>query len=215
MEKATKKVFFVRHGESEANVTPVFQDSYSPLTARGKEQAQFMAKRASRLPIEGIISSSMTRARETADIIARRCEKDMTESDVFVERKKPTVISGEPFSNTSAQDIHERWIESLFVSGMYVEDGENFDQIKARAIEALHYLSQREETSIMVVTHGFFLRTIAACIFFGEALKDFELRTVVERLYIENTGLTVCAYDPDLDGMPWWVHVWNDHAHLG
>jgi hypothetical protein len=31
---------------------------------------------------------------------------------------------------------------------------------------------------------------------------------------MENTGLSVIEYDKKKKN-PWWVWIWNDHAHLG
>lgn len=42
-----KVVYFVRHGQSEHNVAPVFQSTESPLNATGVRQANNIAKRVS------------------------------------------------------------------------------------------------------------------------------------------------------------------------
>jgi len=68
-------LYFVRHGESEANREGVFagQRNDSPLTLRGREQAR-LAGRAiitRGISIDRIIASPLLRARETAKIIAR------------------------------------------------------------------------------------------------------------------------------------------------
>ena len=73
-----KTVYFVRHGESEANTgeAPVFQGPTSLLTEKGKEQARFIAKRVSKLSFDAIISSPAVRTIATADAIREEVGKD-------------------------------------------------------------------------------------------------------------------------------------------
>lgn len=58
-----KTVYFVRHGESEGNVTPVFQTPDSPLSKKGREQAFHIAQRLSRLSFNVLVASPMERAK--------------------------------------------------------------------------------------------------------------------------------------------------------
>ncbi|MDP2655923.1 MAG: histidine phosphatase family protein, partial [bacterium] len=80
-----KTVYFVRHGQSEGNVGTVFQPLNSPLTEKGREQAEYIAERAASLSFESVVSSPLTRARETAEAIAKRTKKSIEFSDLFVE----------------------------------------------------------------------------------------------------------------------------------
>ena len=58
--------------------------------------------------------------------------------------------------------------ESLYTRSMRVEDGENFEDLIARADRALTFLGERREASLAVVTHGFFLRTLVARAVFAD-----------------------------------------------
>lgn len=68
-------IYFIRHGESEANVRKVFagQKDNSLLTDKGREQARATAKEIIKegLKIDKIYSSPLKRAYETAEIIAK------------------------------------------------------------------------------------------------------------------------------------------------
>lgn len=70
-----RKIYFVRHGESVANINRVFagQRDDSPLTEVGRKQAVDAAKDiVSRdIKIEKVVSSPLLRARETTEIIIR------------------------------------------------------------------------------------------------------------------------------------------------
>lgn len=67
-------IYFIRHGESEANVRRVFagQKDNSPLTKKGIEQANIegLKVKEMQLNIVKIISSPLIRALDTAKIVA-------------------------------------------------------------------------------------------------------------------------------------------------
>ena len=84
-----KTIYFVRHGQSEGNAGPVWVDATSKLSAKGKEQARVVAERFTKLPVDIIISSTMDRAVETAQIIAERIDKKTEQSELFVEPQTP------------------------------------------------------------------------------------------------------------------------------
>lgn len=65
-------IYFLRHGESEANLRRAFagQKDDSPLTEKGRRQAAEAAQLLQGLGIEKIITTSLTRATDTASIIA-------------------------------------------------------------------------------------------------------------------------------------------------
>ncbi len=66
-------IYFVRHGESQANLDEVFAGSGddSPLTELGRQQAKSAAADLEGVKVDRIISSPLSRAKDTAGIIAR------------------------------------------------------------------------------------------------------------------------------------------------
>jgi probable phosphoglycerate mutase len=214
--KILKTVYFVRHGQSEDNVTPVFQSPDSPLSESGQKQAGFIAERVSKLSFDALISSTFQRAKQTAEVIARVSGKTPEYSELFVERTKPSSINGKSHADEKASALSKEWKVSLFTPGLRVEDGENYDDIISRADKALLFLSNRPESSIVVVTHGFFLTMIIARILLGDALSAEAYKKFQGATSMENTGLTVLQYRSAFEEDPRW-HLWiyNDHAHLG
>lgn len=65
-------IYFVRHGESQANADNIFGDSDSPLTDKGKIQARTAGEKlkVNGIIIDRIISSTYIRSIDTARIIA-------------------------------------------------------------------------------------------------------------------------------------------------
>lgn len=96
-----------------------------------------------------------------------------------------------------------------------MEDGENFDDLIVRADRALEFLSNRKENPIVVVTHGYFLRTIIARVLIGRFLSGEIFRNFQRSAEMENTGLTVLKYRDRFEEKPAWrLWIYNDHAHL-
>jgi broad specificity phosphatase PhoE len=214
--KILKTIYFVRHGQADCNVDPVFASAESPLSEEGRKQAAYIAERVSKLSFQAIISSTFQRAKETADTIATATGKTAEYSELFVERIKPSYIDGKPHTDEKASKLWEEWQVSLFKSDMRVEDGENYDDLVSRADKALKWLSERTEESLVVVTHGFFLKTIIARILLGQFLSGDTYLNFQKSSAMENTGLTVLHYRQRPGEEPHWrLWIYNDHAHLG
>src|SRR5215216_5747926 len=66
------KLYFVRHGESEANIQHVISNRESSfrLTPLGIGQASILAEKLREIPFTAVFSSPVRRARETADILS-------------------------------------------------------------------------------------------------------------------------------------------------
>jgi broad specificity phosphatase PhoE len=213
--KIEKTVYFVRHAQSVDNAAPVFQSENSPLSNIGRRQAQHVAARLSKLPFEAIIASPLQRAKETAEAIALATSKEPKYSELFVERIKPARINGKPYGDEEANALWRDWTKSLYTPGMRVADGENFDDLIIRADAALAFLKDRAEQSLVVVTHGYFLRTMVARIMLGDSLSGEVFRRLQSAGSIENTGLTVFRYhDAFEEESCWRLWTYNDHAHL-
>ncbi len=216
LERADEKVvYFVRHGQSEGNVTPVFQPLESPLNETGKVQARKIAERVARLNFDALISSPLRRTEQTAAVIEAATGKKVEYSDLFAERFKPSSLAGKSFGDPEADKVWKQWEISLYTSGLRVDDGENFDDLVRRADTALDYLGYRPENSIVVVTHGYFLRVIFARVLLGDALTGEVFKNFQAHIEMENTGLSVLRYGKRYGGSAWRLWIYNDHTHLG
>lgn len=210
-----KNIYFIRHGESEGNIGQIRQTATTGLTKKGQSQAVFLAERCAKLPIEVIISSTMTRARETADFILKKVSKPIEYSDLFVEKRRPSEVLGKSKDDPIAHEVEKETKAHFAEPGWKYSDEENFEDVKKRALDLLQYLAKRPEENILVVTHGFILRMIMACVLFGNNLTVEESQRCIKTFHMENTGITILGYDNDDNNSPWWLWVWNDHAHLG
>ncbi|MDB5264588.1 MAG: hypothetical protein JWN64_159 [Parcubacteria group bacterium] len=209
-----KTVYLIRHGESEANVGMISEMEAPALTEKGQQQAAFLAERASRLPVQAIVASTLLRAEQTAEAVAKRTGLALETSPLFVERSRASIQTDKPKDHEDFVIAEQNILANFTVPGYRFADEENFDDLKERAQKALQYLEERPEEHILVVTHGFFLRALIAQVTFGEALTAHECDRMMWSFRTQNTGLTIIKYDETKD-RPWWVYTWNDHAHLG
>jgi broad specificity phosphatase PhoE len=211
----TKTIYFIRHGQSDDNVAPVFQSPDSPLSAKGRRQAEAVAKRIASLKFDVLISSPLHRAKETAEIISQETGKKLELSDLFVERIKPDAIIGKPYVDTNASLLWREWEKSLYTPGMRIDNGENFDDLIKRADEVLDFLKNRIENHIVVVSHSYFLRTVVARVLLGDSLSGENFHNFQKVASIENTALTILKFkDAFEEDATWRLDTYNDYSHL-
>jgi broad specificity phosphatase PhoE len=142
-------IYFVRHGESEANAARRFAGrSDSPLTERGREQAKAVADVLAKVHFDRILSSPLSRCRDTAVVIARRhqlpvdLEPDLMEIDVG-ER------TGSPFDEVRGLP---EWRDDGFVAW---PRGETLDQVLDRAHRVVARIAaENAGQRVLVVGHG-------------------------------------------------------------
>jgi broad specificity phosphatase PhoE len=209
-----KTIYFVRHGESKGNASDRYQMDSSPLSERGRAQAGRIAKRTSRLSVEAVISSTMPRASETAEIISDLVGLPVEHSDLFVERKRPSAQKGLIRTSPEAEEMDKGIIRSSAEAGYRYADEENFDDLTLRSGQVLTYLEKHPANQLLVVTHGLFLRVLLAKAIYGANLTGEECTNIIGTMQTANTGITVFTYDAERS-RPWHVITWNDHAHLG
>lgn len=152
-----KRLFYVRHGETEMNAAGLLAgQTETPLTEKGIQQAKSAGKELKvMLPrVDLIICSPYKRTYETAKLIAQEIGypvDKIQKNDKFVERTFG-VLEG-----TSGKDflaIHE------YRDFDNVEGAETIEQLQKRAGEAFEYLKTLDEENILVVGHGAFARSI-------------------------------------------------------
>ncbi|OLC10273.1 MAG: hypothetical protein AUH39_02540 [Chloroflexi bacterium 13_1_40CM_67_9] len=141
--------YFVRHGESEGNAARVFTgQTDSPLTERGRRQAEAVADELANVKFDRIVSSDLSRTRDTADVIAKRHGMRV---EVVPELREIDVgdQTGKTFDETRGLP---NWNDDGFVVW---PGGETLDQVVARTLAAIERLTRENPgKTILVVGHG-------------------------------------------------------------
>jgi broad specificity phosphatase PhoE len=155
------KLYLARHGESDWNAANRFQGhSDRPLTELGRKQAHALADLVAGESVEAIYSSPLERALETARIVGARTGLDVTTRDDLRE------VDTGSWSGLSRAEVKERFPEGFerwISGGAGWEDGESYDQMAARVLEALREIAAAHpESRVLIVSHGGPIRAIQA-----------------------------------------------------
>ncbi len=217
-----KTIYLVRHGETEMNATKRFNTPTTPLSEKGRKQAEEIAKRCTKLPIETIIASTTTRTKETAAIVAERTRLEVETSPLFVEPIYAARFHGAKIMDPEVQEVVKLYGKNYSNPDFRFEDGENFADLKKRSLACLKYLEERPEENILVISHAFFTFIIVAAAIYGEDFSGEECEKVIAGFdLLENTALTILTFGAPTrkvvanPAARWQLKVWNDHAHLG
>jgi uncharacterized phosphatase len=145
-------LYLVRHGETDWNAQRRIQGSTDiPLNATGRAQAETTGALLARREWDGIFSSPLSRAFETASIIS---------AEVGLGRPK-TIDAIMERNYGEAEGLNWEQIESRFPGDTVVPGRETHDEVAERVIPALMDLAtSRRGEALVVVTHGGVIRSV-------------------------------------------------------
>lgn len=148
-----KKLYYIRHGLTELNVQGRFAGQIeTPLTDEGRRQAKAAGELAKTHGIDLIVASPLSRALETAQIIA-------TEIGYPTEK----IVTNKLLLERDFGELEGKlWSPDLNLDGF--ADVETDDTLLERAHLALNWLQNLPEETILVVSHGGFGRALRAAI---------------------------------------------------
>lgn len=199
-------ITLLRHGESVGNAESRWQGQAEfPLTERGKAQAQALAARwkQEQVKFDAVISSPLSRAKETAEIVASALNLKVEFDELWMERH-----NGQ-FSGLTAQEVKENFEQPDFFNP-YTSvglDGEGDWELFLRAGQALHNLLKREPAKYLIVSHGGLLNQVMHAVV-GVAPQANDSGT---RFRFNNTSFARLIYSPRQHR--WAIDALNDHMH--
>ncbi|MBI9044225.1 MAG: histidine phosphatase family protein [Anaerolineaceae bacterium] len=158
------KLFFVRHGESEANVMNMMSNRgwIHGLTEKGKAQAAGLAQEIKHLPFKRVYASPLKRTVETAELLAEplglsvETHAGLREVDSGILEGKSDEESWKIFFK-----IFYDWFEDQNWDSK-VEEGDSLNDLRARFLPALeNILAENEDGDhILIVSHAGVLTTL-------------------------------------------------------
>ncbi len=143
-----KAVVFIRHAQSEANVSHILSDDFvgNPLSDFGVSQAEAVAEELARLSKAKLLfSSPVLRAKQTADIIARRIGA-LPKSDARLKERGMGSLNNKKFS--SAESMENAFMEEI--KSNYIHGLESWDRLKSRIRE---FICALDGSVTIAVTH--------------------------------------------------------------
>jgi broad specificity phosphatase PhoE len=184
------KLLLVRHAETESNVGNVLQGHLDiPLTNRGLQQAERLAKRLQERHIDAVYSSDLLRARQTTEIIIGK--RPLTVSyDVNLRERHYGEFQGRPVS-----ELDKAFRASGLLRESFRPDGgENYHDVEIRVTAFLDsILKEHNDLTVLVVGHSGTNRIILRRLLqrpFAELLDFEQENTCINELNIK-TDFTV------------------------
>jgi broad specificity phosphatase PhoE len=157
--------FLTRHGETQWNKIGKFQGQLdSPLTEKGYQQAHLIAKQLSQNNISCIVSSTLARARKTADICQGVLNCPLVINDKLIERNFGSwqgKIIAEVQCENNYQDIFHQVNNTAPPFGESgIDCASRFQQGLIEIANQYQYKpnSVQQKNNILVVSHGDILR---------------------------------------------------------
>jgi 2,3-bisphosphoglycerate-dependent phosphoglycerate mutase len=168
-----KDIFFIRHGETEANKLRIHQSSDECLTPKGKLQAHHISHFLEGQKIDTLLCSTYVRARQTAEIISRALQVPYTEDENFVEVRRPDHIYGQRYYSKETLWYMWRLFRFQETSNWHQDGAENMFALRNRIENVKRTIATSEGDKIAVVTHDVFMN-----LFFEHVCTDRKLTFV-------------------------------------
>jgi broad specificity phosphatase PhoE len=158
---AQARVYLARHGQTAYNLEGRFQGQLPvPLDDTGRAQAAELAERAAAHDFCALWSSPLLRARETADILARRLGLEPREDARLMETDAGD-WTDRSFAEVQAEAPEQFAAFAAGDPGFAFPGGESFSDQEERVSEALAEV-ERGELPALVVCHGMVIRAALA-----------------------------------------------------
>lgn len=160
------KIFVIRHGQTELNKKGIINGHIDdPLSPEGIEQAKAAAPFLPKT-IKHIYSSSLGRAKQTAEILNEALGVPLTFHDELKEVNFG-ILNGTPFL-----DEHKKRHRMLDYD--WGPSGESFEAVKARVAGFLEKVKMESKTEeALIVAHGGIIRLLHF-LEFGSPLEEIE-----------------------------------------
>jgi broad specificity phosphatase PhoE len=205
-ETRGRRLVILRHGETEHNAAGVWQGQLdSRLSDRGRQQAEAVGPALRALHPVRVVSSDLSRARETAESVARACAVGLA-----LDPRLREVHAG-AWQGLTTEEVREGWPDD-WAAVMRGEDvrrggpeGESMADVHARVRQALSDLvaEMAPGECVVVSTHGMAGRTGAAAVLGLDPSHAWRLLG----------GLGNCHWGELMEGRQGWrLRTWNVSA---
>jgi broad specificity phosphatase PhoE len=184
----------LRHGQTDWNIDLRLQGSTDiPLNDTGRAQALQAASVLNRDDWDVIIASPLSRAKDTADIVAKELGMNVVIVPELIERS---------FGVAEGLD-HASW-RKMYESHAVIEGLESLEDLRARTILLLDLIANDYAGErVLAVSHGAFIRKVLTIISNGELPREGERlsNASLNKFMHSDNAWTVAEYRPDSLGI--------------
>jgi broad specificity phosphatase PhoE len=171
-----QEILLVRHGQSTANAKGIWQGQMEfPLSEEGRRQASLAGRGLSNEPFEGLYSSPLSRAFETAEIIRDRTgfTGEVVPVDGLSERHGG-ILEGHTWAEQEQRnpELAKKFLAIPEEERWTLVGAETDDEVVARFEEALSSIRalHPDGSHIVVVSHGGVMRAFLRGLFGPDVL---------------------------------------------
>jgi probable phosphoglycerate mutase len=194
----------VRHGETEWNVAGRLQGwRDSPLSAGGRAQAEAVAARLAREPVDALVASDLGRTRATAAPVAARLGLS-TATEPGLRERCYGVLEGMTWAEIERHHAEDYGRLVARDQDYRVPEGESGIQFRDRVFDAFERLAAiHGEARVVVVTHGGVLGIVYR--------RAHDIALEMPRTFaVPNAALNRAR----IEGGRWTIDVWAEVDHL-
>lgn len=171
-----QELLLVRHGQSTANARGIWQGQMEfPLSEEGRRQAALAGRALAREPFDGLYSSPLSRALETAEIIRR--EAAFTSDPVPVEglsERRGGVLEGHTWAEQEERnpEFAKKFLAIPEEERWALVGAETDEEVIERFERAISSIRARhpEGSRVVIVSHGGVMRAYLRDLFGPETL---------------------------------------------
>ncbi len=207
----SKKIYFIRHGETILNAKKIRQGEAGGLSEKGVLQARAAGARLLPYNIKQIFCSPFQRTIETSIEIMKSIEAPIEYTPLLGERRNPTKIIGLAYDDRITKEAIAFMDKSFHTPDARWEDEENFQDLKTRALKLRDFLQKNITTSNLCITHGIFLKMFLCVLIHGDELS---VETYIKMSLFnpaDNAGITIVEYHTlNFFSNPWEIVAYND-----
>lgn len=200
------RLIFVRHAEALGNKIRRFHGwTDSGITEKGHLQAERVAQRLKDTDIDVLYSSSLKRAVQTAEYIAKAKKLPVITSEKLRE------INGGDWEDVAWSELEQRWPDEYDAwenqpHRLKMPNGESMEEFQERLLsEVMAIINRHEGKNICIVTHGTAIRAMI-CHF-----RSCTLEEMINVQWCDNTAITVI----DHENGEFTIVTEGDSGHLG
>lgn len=204
------RIYLIRHGRQDSTAC----NANTPLSSVGKIQAELLGERLVGYGIDGLYSSDLIRAVETAQIAYETMQK-LSENKIKLEHRIRPGIREFDFGDLTGKsgDVVRKFYDEYYQSHEpFVEDfaypgGENGTQVIERAMPVIDEIIHCGHKNVAVVLHGGTIRALLSKLFMDDVAKRLHFG-----ISLENCGITELKYYEDRQHF--YLERFNDYGHL-
>ena len=184
----------LRHGQTDWNIDLRLQGSTDiPLNDTGRTQARLAASSLNREDWDVIIASPLSRAKDTADIVALELGMNVVVVPELIERS---------FGVAEGLD-HASW-RKLYESHEVIEGLESLEDLRTRTVQLLDLIANEYSGQrVLAVSHGAFIRKVLNIVTNGKLPREGErLSNASLNRFMHADGIwTITDYRPESLGI--------------